>query len=316
MNCTELIDRYEAHLRALRRFQKAGKDTSAWQFLRPLLLGWKQAFGHLEVSQLARPHIVCYRDDQEIAVAQFKCLPCTANRRLAKLREWLLWGVARGFLNESLDFTLPKIKAKDHADVVIARTHPKRAVSWDDVRAVAAQSHQMYADMLLLQRTVGCRPGELCSMRLEDLDRTRGDGWWAWQLKTHKTIHHDPKIRVTYWLDEECQKLLANYVAMAEADHAQFVFRPRIVGSRIALDPDGPVLISNYLAATIAGCERAGVPRFTPHELRHAVATERANSPAISMAAASRSLGHRRLSSLQSYVHDDQEQLQAAARIR
>lgn len=290
-----LVDGYEAHLQSLGRYQAGGQETTTWRFIRPCLDSFRQSFGSLSIRHMTKATLVAYRNAQERLVAQAHMMPRNANRRLARLRDFVIWAIQLGHLPETLGWTadhLPKVERHLHHDVILQRTHSKRAVSWEEVRAVAAVCSEVYATMLLVHRKIGCRPGELCAMDAREIE-VSGE-WWKWTPTRTKTQRHGH--RTVYWLDKEVQEMLGTWVKSGR------------------VWPNEPTS-TNYLEAVESGCKRAGVERFTPHEIRHAVATERANDPSIPLAAASRSIGHVRVTSLQSYVHEDEEMVKRASRV-
>ena len=91
----------------------------------------------------------------------------------------------------------------------------------DDIfrKTVAASQNPMINDMLLLQRETGMRPGEVCSMKWEDIDDS--DDIWVFVPYEHKTEHHG-KSRIIF-LNSTCQEILEKYRSLAAAD---FFFTP------------------------------------------------------------------------------------------
>lgn len=290
-----LVDIYEAHLQDLGRYVADGQETTTWRFIRPCLESFRDSFGAVPIRNLTKAHLTSYRNAQERLVAQAKMMPRNANRRLARLREFIIWAIQLGHLPETLGWTadhLPKVERHLHHDVIQARSHSKRAVTWEEVNAVAEVCSDVYSAMLKVHRMIGCRPGELCAMDSREIE-VQGE-WWKWSPRKTKTAHHGHKT--VYWIGPEAQEILKPWVNSGK------------------VWPNEPTTM-NYLEAVESACKRTGVARFTPHELRHAVATERANDPSIPLAAASRSIGHVRVTSLQPYVHEDEEQIRRASRV-
>ena len=317
-----LCDVWVAHLQALGRYQHKGVETSSWAYIRSSVKTFKKSFGNVQLSLFSRTHLVRYRDEQEALVAECKHLPHNANRKIRKLREFISWCVQRDYLRYVLATVadnLPIVKAHHHQDVVAARKHRKRAVSWDDVNQLAAACNDVYGDMFKVHRTVGCRPGELCAMHVDEI-KVLDDGWWTWSPSSHKTQHKGAKL--TYWLHEDAQRLLEPWVAKARKGRG-WVFNYKETGcagnrkyQTSCKDLSGPISLAAYRRALDDGCQKSGVERFTPHELRHAVASERANDPRLSLSAAGRSIGHSSITSLQSYVHPDEDEIRRASKAR
>lgn len=317
-----LADVWVAHLQSLGRYKHNGQETSTWAYIRSSVQTFKKSFGTVPIGLFSRSHMVRYRDEQEALVAACKHLPHNANRKIRKLREFIAWCVQRDQLRYVLGTVcdnLPIVKHHHHQDVIAVRSHRKRAVSWEDVNRLAEASNEVYADMFRVHRTIGCRPGELCAMHVEEITVLQ-DGWWTWSPKSHKTQHRGGKL--TYWLNADAQKLLEPWVAKARGGRG-WVFNYKETGcagnrkyQTSCKDLSGPISLAAYRRSIIVGCEKAGVELFTPHELRHAVASERANDPRLSLSAAGRSLGHSSISSLQSYVHPDEDEIRRASQCR
>ncbi|MBP3959450.1 tyrosine-type recombinase/integrase [Gemmata sp. G18] len=117
--------------------------------------------------------------------------------------------------------------------------------------------------MVKLQRLTGMRPGEVCALELGDLDRS-ADVWRYEVGKANKNRHRGK--RQAYYFGPKAVEIL----------------RPFLEG-----DPSGPIFDegpNNYSHAVLRASVRAGVTRWSPHQLRHALATE--------VAEQFRSLGH------------------------
>lgn len=300
-----LVDAWEAHLRSLKLYEVSGEESTTWRFLKPTLAGWKESFGAVRTVKFRKGHLMAYRHSQEKLVADQKMMPRHANRRLARIRDFIVWAIQQELLPEDLGWTadhLPRVKDSLHRATIEARRHPKRAVSQAEVDRVAEACSETYGDMLRVHRMIGCRPGELCAMHAREIE-PQDDGWWKWTPTRHKTQHRG--IVVYYWIPQEAQEILKKRLKPG-----RFLFE-----TTNPLAEDRQIGTENYRSEVVSACERAGVPRFTPHEIRHAVATARANDPQVSLAAAGASLGHKRLSSLQPYVHRQDDDIKNASRI-
>jgi integrase len=75
------------------------------------------------------------------------------------------------------------------------------------------------ADMVRLQRFCGCRPEEVCALRLCDLDCSRDV--WTYQPESHKTEHHGRERMI--FVGPKAQEVLLRYLARVTQSHC---FRP------------------------------------------------------------------------------------------
>jgi integrase len=157
----------------------------------------------------------------------------------------------------------------------------------------------MVAALVRLQRMTGARCGELVVMRPRDLDRSDPDAW-VYVPSSHKGAWRG-KGRVVF-LGKRCQELLAPWLLKAGGQDA-YVFSParaeaernagrserrvtkrwpshlaRNEGKRVGAgrrrSPRPRYGTQTVRQAVERACERAGVPVFTPHQLRHLAATE------------------------------------------
>jgi integrase len=114
-------------------------------------------------------------------------------------------------------------------------------------------------NMVRVQRLISGRPQDVFNMRFCDIDRSTEV--WKYTPFTHKTAHRG-KIRELAIGPKAQQILLKYFEQMTEAK--QFVFpRPKIKN------------INQWYGAAIAdACKKAGIPRWSPNQLRHAAGTE------------------------------------------
>lgn len=119
--------------------------------------------------------------------------------------------------------------------------------------------------MIRLQLLSGVRPGELCALTPEAVERA-GPLCRYEVREANKNLHRD-KPRVV-WFGPRAQALLAPFLGRAEPGRPMFSFPPRRPGGRWV-----PIGRLRYNRLVVAACKRAGVPPWTPHQLRHTYAT-------------------------------------------
>ncbi len=127
--------------------------------------------------------------------------------------------------------------------------------------------------LVLVLRHTGMRPGEACSLRVGEVDRSREP--WLYR-PVSKTLHLDRDRKV--WIGPRGREVLGPMIdavgSVAGGGGAStacgFVFvLPKYRG-------EGTVRVSEkFLRERVAAaCERARVPVFTPNQIRHTKATE------------------------------------------
>lgn len=187
------------------------------------------------------------------------------NKELKRLRLVIRWAVGWELVPPSVADALAAVKSLSAGDSDAPESKPRRAIPQAELRAVLCERHRDIFDLLLM---TGSRPGELLSLTTGMIDRS-GEIWRA-ELAQHKTAHQG-KFR-TLFFNVTAQTTLAKY---------------------LQADPQGrlfPLRVDTLCYAVKSACRKAGVPPFTPHWLRHTVATRLADE--CGTEAAQRLLGH------------------------
>ena len=212
-----------------------------------------------------------------------------ANRAMRHVVTMFRWGVAEEIVPVE---TYQRLKAV--TPLRPPRRPPVGPAPDEAIDAVRAIVGRHVRAMLELQLCTGMRPGEVCSMRPCDLDMTRDV--WTYRPAKHKTEHHG-KARLVY-LGPRAQGLLRPFLAdrpttapvfsaaQAEAERraVQHAGRktPLSCGNRPGTNrSESPrrrasnrYTTDSYRRAIVRACDRAGVDRWHPHQLRHTYATE------------------------------------------
>ena len=177
--------------------------------------------------------------------------------------------------------------------------------------------------MVRLQALCGARSGEITRMRQCDVDRS--GPVWIYRPARHKSLHKGRGRAVP--LGPKAQEILRPWLEAAAGPDA-FLFTPaaaverqsaerrarrktKVQPSQAARGPKAdPVRrrrprydSAAYNKAVTSACDRAGVPRWGPHRLRHAVATK--VRAAYGLEAAQTLLGHARADVTQVYAERD-----------
>ena len=127
---------------------------------------------------------------------------------------------------------------------------PRQAVGHNDIEAVRSLVSPLVRDLIDVQRLTGARSGELLMLTTAMIDRT-GEVWKA-ALVDHKCQHHGQSR--TLHFGPQAQLILAKYLS---ADFDQPLFK---------------ILRTAYCRAITRACEKAGIERWVPHQLRHTAA--------------------------------------------
>ncbi len=170
----------------------------------------------------------------------------------------------------------------------------RKPADLDDVAKTLLHLSPQVAAMVKLQVLVGARPSEIYRMTPGKIDRS-GDVWIYDLGDEHTTAHHDRRRVLPFVL--EAQAVLAPFLlrgadepCFSPAESAQW-FRDQRSANRKTPPKQGNAIGTNrkanpkrtagkqftkdsYNRAVVRGCEKAGVKRWTPYQLRHTSGTE------------------------------------------
>jgi integrase len=190
-------------------------------------------------------------------------------------------------------------------------TEKVQPVELAHVQAVLVVAPETVATMIKLQLTHGMRPGEVCLMRPCDIDMTRPT--WIYTPMFHKNQHHGLGRQVQ--LGETAQTMLKPFLERCGPE--EFLFSPkRAMQERYAArkthrrqPPERPrtrrrvgngYSTNTYARAISHACKVAGIPSWSPNQLRHRAATDVREQFGIE--AAMKILGHTSLRMTENYA--------------
>jgi integrase len=240
-----------------------------------------ESFGPLALKNV-REHLV-----------EAKLAWSTVNGFIARIRRAFRWAAGEELIPASAPTALATVPGLRAGRTTARETGPVLPVADDVVEATLAKLPSVVADMVRLQRLTGMRPGEVCDLRPCDLDRS-GDVW-TYRPASHKTEHHG-RERVVF-IGPKAQGVLLKYLARAATARC---FRPcdseakrRAAAHAARVTPEscgaipGTNRVANpswrpgtryraaeYRRAITRAAKVAGVPTWSPNQLRHAAATE------------------------------------------
>lgn len=147
------------------------------------------------------------------------------------------------------------------------RETPRRRPVEDAVfLATLPHCSAMVRAMAEVQWFTGMRPSELCRMTANKINRDGPDGTWLYCLDEYKSDHIEGAAEWQFVvLGPEAQRALAPWLDAAAAlapDAA--IWRPRA-------GVPTPYGIGGYYQAIQDACERGGVQRWSPYQIRHSV---------------------------------------------
>jgi integrase len=177
-------------------------------------------------------------------------------------------------------------------------TDPIGPVDDATVEATLAHLAEPYATMVRLQLLLGCRPGELVAVSLDQIDRTKEV--WLYRPRTHKTEHKDKSRLIP--IGPRAQILLLPHLP---------AFEPMPI---LRTRHGKPVSVSYFHGVIAKACDQAGIDRWHPNQLRHAAATKIREQ--ASLDASQVILGHSSIQTTQVYASkNERAAIEIAAKI-
>ncbi len=172
-------------------------------------------------------------------------------------------------------------------------------------------------------------------MRLCDIDRS-GDVWeyTPWEHKTEHTMDEDEAL--VRWLGPKPQEILETYIQAKKSTPEAFLFSPteayrliqmekrmarksKVQPSQIDRSVDHPMVkpgekyaTGSYRTAIHRACRKAGVPKWSPNQLRHTWATY--VEKMYDKETARIILGHKSVDTTQIYIDRDRKKAIEAIR--
>ncbi len=303
---------------------KAGKPTreaaNVRDAIRPLLVRHgdepAQEFGPKKLKAL-RQHLIA------LGLAR-----TTINNRLGRILRLFRWAASEELLGPGVHQALAAVEGLRKGKTTAREPEDVAPVSDADVEAIRGLTTPQVWAMIELQRLTGMRPGEACALKGGDLDRS--GPIWIGRLASHKTDHKG-KVRAIA-IGPKAQQVLIPFLG---DDPDEFLFRPKDAAEAnrrkrranrktkvqpSQLDRSKPearkhadrYMRSTYGQAIARACRKAGVPVWSPNQLRHTAATKvRAEfGPEFARAV----LGHASLRTTEIYAEIDLEKAVEVAR--
>jgi integrase len=222
---------------------------------KPLL----KLFGLIQATEFGPKRLKVYREE---LIRQDLCRNLI-NQRVGIIKRMFTWGASEEKISGETAAALRSVAGLKYGRSGARESAPVKAVSETHYEAALAELDGPIAAMVQIQWLTGMRPGEAVQMRWADIE---AEGKvWMYRPRTHKTEHHGrdrviplgPKVKAIL---RGFRKLDAKVAIFSPADED---------------NTGGTVSYSTvtYRRAVTRACDRAGIPRWTPNQLRHSAAT-------------------------------------------
>jgi integrase len=251
---------------------------------------------------------------------------------IARVRVLFKWAVSKGLVKPEVYGALLCVEALRYGESDAPERAAVKPVDDGVIDATLPHLPPVVADMVILQRASGMRPGEVCRLSWQEID-TSDPKVWVYSPARHKTAHHGKARPIC--LGPKAQGVLVKYrdrpatapifspaVAEAKRHAARTAARKsrvtpseaksradRIAGNKRSRYGDA-YTTDSYGLAVARAAKLAGVEHWALNRIRHKTATEIRRTYGLDGAGAV--LGHSKLETTQIYAERD---LQLAMRI-
>ena len=285
---TELIAAYWKH----RLVSGVGQSTLE-RTDRPALRRLRRTYGHTRAIDFRARSLRAYQ--RAMVVDEGLSRQYVNDKLSPAVKRLFKWAVHEELLPAESFQRLASVPGLRLGEFGAREAPPVRAVPDEVIETTIPFLPPIVADMVRVQRLTGMRPGELCGMRWSEIDTS--DECWFYRPAHHKNAHRGKDRTVA--IGPRSQRMLMKYrrrdpdaalFSPAESEamrHAErrrsrkTPFTPsqrRRNAERAERDnPRRPGVMyttMSYGQVVRRGCERAGVPRWTPNQIRHTAATE------------------------------------------
>lgn len=268
---------------ARQEYQQSNQATVLKCALTPLVM----IHGRDRIAEFGPRKLLAF---QEYLAAEGRLTRQGINRAIGRIREFFRWAAVRelvpGSLLESLRAVMPL-----RAGRTTATEHEVRqAVPLGDVETTLRYLQPVVQDMIRLQLFSAARPGEIVNLSMDQLDRTDPDVW-IYRPHSHKTKWRGQTRAIPFgpqaieilkrYLRADGRPLFSAIEAMEERRERRRATRKSKVQpsqeDRRVETPARPAgeryRGDSYRRAIARACLAAGVPVWSPNQLRKAAAT-------------------------------------------
>jgi integrase len=281
--------------------------------LRPL----KRLYGHAPAKEFGP---VALRAVQQEMI-QAGLSRSVVNFRINRIRRVFKWAASFERLPVTVYQALHTVQGLRRGHGKVREADPIKSAAPEHINATLPFLPAPVRAMVELQRLTGCRPGEAMSMRA--LDLTMSGPVWTYRPASHKNQHrgHDRVI----FLGPQAQQIIMAFLTtnlgaylFSPRAYVEALHRRRAEGRKTKRTPSelkrcrkasprrAPAERYNrrsYLVAIARACQKAGVPAWSPLQLRHTAAT--AIRAKYGVEAAKAILGHTKVETTQIYAERD-----------
>lgn len=289
LSINELTELFLAHAKEYYR-KPDGTPTSEISSLHQAFKPLKDLYGDLPAVDFGP---LALKTVRHTMVVEYQWCRSNINKQISRLKHVFKWAVAEELLPESVYGALMAVEGLKRGRSKANDRPPVKPVPQAHVDAIRPLVGRQVEALIDLQLLTGARAGELVIMRPLDID-TSGN-IWIYTPSRHKTEHHGFNRQI--YLGPKAQAVVAPFLAgravdaycfsprEAEAERRQKAHEARETPlscgnrpgtnrrSRPKKEPGERYTRDSYRRAIQRACDKADVPSWHPHQLRHSCAT-------------------------------------------
>jgi integrase len=278
----ELVLAYWRHVEGY--YVKDGRPTSEQDNIRQALRFVRRLYGQTPAIEFGPVALKNVRQAMIDAGRSRKLI----NKDVNRIRQMFGWAVESELLPVQVHQALKPVKGLRKGRSAARETAPVAPVPEAAIGAVLPHLSPQVAAMVQIQHLCGARPQEVVAIR--PCEVTTGGEVWLYQPRGHKTAHLDRGKVVV--LGPKAQEVLRPWL---ERDPESYCFVPAETSAwhyrrlrrrdastdqteagaprSLKLSPGRRYTRHSYRTAVQRACRRAGVPVWSPRQLRHTRAT-------------------------------------------
>ena len=282
LSLNELILAYWRHVEGY--YVKDGRPTSEQDNIRQALRFIRKTYGTTPAVDFGPVALKNVRQAMIDAGRSRKLI----NKDVNRVRQLFGWAVESELLPVQVHQALRRVKGLRKGRSAAKETGPVAPVSEAAIRAILPHLSPQVAAMIQIQHLTGARPQEVVAIRPCEV-LTDGDVW-LYQPRSHKTEHLDREKVIV--LGPRAQEILGPWL---DRDPESYCFVPAETSAwhyrrlrrrepaidrdeegkarELKLAPGRRYTRHSYRTAVQRACLRAGIPAWSPRQLRHTRAT-------------------------------------------
>ena len=274
---------------------KSGKPNETFGHCKLAIAPVVQYYGKNTVSEFAPLALVFVRDKWvESGISRQ-----TINRWVGIIKQMFRWGVTYGLVSTDTLYALQAVPNLKEGRTTAPEYKEVQPANLANVEKTLPFLPSIVADMVRIQLLAGMRPQDVRNLRSCDIDRT--GKIWKYSPYTHKTKYRGKTRELA--IGPKAQAILTPYLIEKADTPEAFLFSPKDTvriqniekrRKRKTFNKKGEVQPSqvcrkkknpqkqpseqysrdSYNRAIRRACLKAGVPIWTPNQLRHSTGTE------------------------------------------